>query len=912
MRNLSDVLNKMNAEIDEDLSKFTRENRAEVSKNVLEPLRNFVEAISLYLLMKDKGEPLNYNYDRIQEALRFIRNNPETFFLYKFHYMLQGSISHYYEDEEISERLMLKYYEYLIELKKYLRKYHGVNILKNIYKFQVYQDPKFLEYYEAITNVVDRIPIESGSLFYGNRYYVQKVNQILIKNDIYYEITLSAVNDFATKYDRMIVYSKVKIFENYAVNIKYVRKKATIFGKAMPINILTSWMVSVRPCEFENFMKLFGISEEIRTDSKEYSNLMSFITRHRISLVDLVKLDKEVYDYNKTKILEDVKKVKIFNCLDKCRDLIVSKAPGANILSCLLLRLNNNVIKDQRDYRQNSKLSNLYIHYGAISFDEMPYNTSLLGHPIRITDLFQCIDIEGHEHEFLARRLVSNVENESTLYTPIETLENFENIDDLIEKYNRTVYSGHPGRKIYKLHDNLYIQQYENDILTVINKFKDFSSSGVNNYCEDFKSWYEQEGKTKIDSEEKLNKLKTLFEKTKLALVYGPAGTGKTYFVNHIADFYKEKSILFLSQTNTAVNNLKNRIDDNNNFKFETIYQFINKEIRINYDILVIDECSIVSNEDMSGILTKIECDQIITVGDVYQIEAISFGNWFNLARYFVPNYCITDLSDTHRTNDEELLKLWKNVRTLQCDIQEAIDRNGFSSDLNDSIFEPESKDEIILCLNYDGLYGINNVNRFLQENNPNKPIYWDVWTFKIDDPILFNKTERFDGLVYNNMKGTIVGIEKDDLWIDFQVKINVDLTSELEFYHRNFEILSVKDGESIIKFRVTKIKTTDYDDEDADNIIPFQIAYATSIHKSQGLEYDSVKIVITHDVEEKISHNVFYTAITRTKRLLKIYWTPETEKATISRFKSSFNVRDAKLLANKYNLKFYTGNDIH
>ena len=46
-----------------------------------------------------------------------------------------------------------------------------------------------------------------------------------------------------------------------------------------------------------------------------------------------------------------------------------------------------------------------------------------------------------------------------------------------------------------------------------------------------------------------------------------------------------------------------------NNFKFETIYQFINNEMRINYDILVIDECSIVSNEDMSGILTKIECD---------------------------------------------------------------------------------------------------------------------------------------------------------------------------------------------------------------------------------------------------------------------------------------------------------------
>lgn len=912
MRNLSDVLNKMNKEINDELDMFTRENRAEVSKNILEPLRHFVEALSLYLLMKDRGEPLNYNYDRIQESLRFIKSKSETYFIHKFHYMLQGSISHYYEDEDISERLMLKYYEYLIELKKYFKNYHNINILRSIYKFQVYQDPKFLDYYETITSVIDNTPLEKGSLFYGNRYYVQKVNQILIKNDIYYEITLSAANDYATKYDRMIVYSRIKVFENYAVNIKYVRRTVYIFGKTMPINVLTSWMVSVRPCEFQNFMKLFGIHEEIRTDGKEYSNLMEFMTENKISLVELIKLEKDIYDINKRDILADVKKIKIFECLDKCRELFFNKLPGSNIICCLLLRLNNNVIKDQYDTRPNRKLSNLYIQYGSISFDEMPYNTSLLGHRMRIVDLLQCIDIDGHEHELLARRLVNNVERESTLYTPIDSLENFEEIDSLIEKYNNTVYNGHPGRKIYKLHNNLFIQKYEDDIITIINKFKELSSGGVNNYCKDFNQWYNEIGKTKIDSEEKLIKLKTLFERTKIALIYGPAGTGKTYLVNHIADFYSNKSMLFLSQTNTAVNNLSGRIDKNENFKFETIYQFINNDLSVNYDILVIDECSIVSNEDMRKILEKIQCEQIIVVGDVYQIEAISFGNWFNLARYFVPNYCITDLSDIHRTNDEELLRLWSNVRTLQCDIQEAIDRNGFSSDLNDSIFTPYSTDEIILCLNYDGLYGINNINRFLQANNVNKPIYWDVWTFKVDDPVLFNKTERFDGLVYNNMKGKIVKIEKDDLWIDFQIEINVDLTEKMEYRHANFEIVSVIDGKSIIKFRITKVKTTDYDDEDADNIIPFQVAYATSIHKSQGLEYDSVKIVITHDVEEKISHSVFYTAITRTKRLLKIYWTPETEKTTISRFKSNFNIRDAQLLANKFGLKFYTSNIIH
>ena len=48
--------------------------------------------------------------------------------------------------------------------------------------------------------------------------------------------------------------------------------------------------------------------------------------------------------------------------------------------------------------------------------------------------------------------------------------------------------------------------------------------------------------------------------------------------------------------------------------------------------------------------------------------------------------------------------------------------------------------------------------------------------------------------------------------------------------------------------------------------------AYALSIHKAQGLEYDSVKVVITNDVEDMITSNIFYTAVTRSKDKLKIY----------------------------------------
>ena len=68
-------------------------------------------------------------------------------------------------------------------------------------------------------------------------------------------------------------------------------------------------------------------------------------------------------------------------------------------------------------------------------------------------------------------------------------------------------------------------------------------------------------------------------------------------------------------------------------------------------------------------------------------------------------------------------------------------------------------------------------------------------------------------------------------------------------------------------------------DNDSSNTIVPFQVAYAVSIHKAQGLEYNSVKIIITNEIEELITHNIFYTAITRAKEKLKIYWTPESEQ---------------------------------
>ncbi len=799
MRDLTKVILQMNSEIDAELGRFTRENRAEVSKKVMEPLRHFVEALSLFILIKVKNEPLNYNYERINEALRYIKNNTDTIFIYKFHQQLQASVSHYYEDENISERLMLKYYEYLIRIKKFFKSAYNLDILKNIYKFQVYQDPCFTDYYEIISKVIEATPREEKSLHGGERYYVEKIIPILVFNDIYYEITLSTVNTFATKYDRMTVYSKERINANYAVNIKFARKSIRVFNKRMPINVLTSWMVSIRPCEINHFRSIFGYSEEIQTGHNEYVNLMNFLTKYDVNLVDIINFDDSIYDNFRDTILVNVKTARIIPCLNACRQLINNNRDGANIISYLLLKMNNRIIKAQKYKEKNVELSGLYLKYGCIPFDKMPYCTSLIKHNPQKKDLMHCIDVSGHEHELLARKLQENVENNAQLYTPVEDLSEFDNLDLLIATYNSLLYRTHQGRKINRYHNYVFIQQYEDDILSIVKEFRQLSTVGIENYMDDFKFWHQSKGRNSIDNPEKLASLENLFAKTSIALIYGSAGTGKTYMINHIAELYEDSRILFLAETNAAVNNLIARIKAKDNFTFETIYQFNKYSLDYNYDIVIIDECSIVSNSNMRQIIEKAQYNQLSVVGDIFQIESIEFGTWFNIVRYFVPQYCITDLSITKRTDDEELLKVWKKVRNNEDDIQEYLDRNDFTADLDETLFIPQADDEIILCLNYDGLYGINNVNRFLQANNPNKAIYWGLWTYKIGDPIIFNESDRFERVIYNNLKGKIIDIQKGDLDIVFTIDVPICLDDYINNAYKHFEILDSSKEKSII-----------------------------------------------------------------------------------------------------------------
>lgn len=70
------------------------------------------------------------------------------------------------------------------------------------------------------------------------------------------------------------------------------------------------------------------------------------------------------------------------------------------------------------------------------------------------------------------------------------------------------------------------------------------------------------------------------------------------------------------------------------------------------------------------------------------------------------------------------------------------------------------------------------------------------------------------------------------------------------------------------------------------------------------GLEYKSVKVVIPSSNAERITHAIFYTAITRAKEQLKIFWSPETMDAIVKSFsEQKVEHRTLQLIKEKLNL---------
>ncbi|QIN43227.1 AAA family ATPase [Mycoplasma capricolum subsp. capripneumoniae] len=161
----------------------------------------------------------------------------------------------------------------------------------------------------------------------------------------------------------------------------------------------------------------------------------------------------------------------------------------------------------------------------------------------------------------------------------------------IILSYNQKLWFGHrPDNEI----NYLYIHKYANNLDFIIEKLKTYTKKGYQGYSNLSDKWL---NKNNISSEEKKIIIQKIFRDTQVAFIYGSAGSGKTTLINYMSQIFNDKSKIFLSHTNSSVNNLKKRINSLNS-KFMTITKYINTK-GLECDILFVDEYGVVNDSDM-------------------------------------------------------------------------------------------------------------------------------------------------------------------------------------------------------------------------------------------------------------------------------------------------------------------------
>ena len=880
--------------------------RGLLSQNVLSQLRNLVEDIAILINNKENNLTNDTHYDNVSPSLKYISGKSKYKYIFKFHDYLQSTASHYTPNDGDAERLLLFYFRYMCMLKDTLKSEFDINVLNNLKDFPLYEDNLTKEHYELISSKIEEVSLKTNKSLIQGRFYVNKVRPIYSNGKLYYEITLTKATDYINKFERITMYSKLFIPDNYSIKLSYIEKEIEIISNKTKIKVIDNFIISIRPCELKNIGKIFGLDYRIEEDYSEYIKLMIMMTRDETTLLEELMKSDEEFNEIISEIKQNAKNNNLSNLLIQIRKYIFKDVPGINILKYLLCKLENVVIKSQIDSNPNTNLSNLYLKNKSIPFDTMPYAMSLSGYNTSWKHLVQSIDMKDREHELLARYIRFNCENNNILYTSISEVEDYGDVNILVEKYNNLLVEkridSSGNSKIIIEHDYLYINSYEVDSINIIKQLQNYKAPSDNELKECIDNSIYNYPIMNL-TEDKVEIINKILRNESVVIIHGPAGTGKTKMLEVLAEIYSDYKKIFIANTNTAKDNLERRISDidKTNSTFQTVHNYVRNNYD-SYDILIVDECSTISNKDMYSIISKNSFKLIILSGDMYQIESIKYGNWFSLSYNYFKKDFVYDLSCNNRTDDTDLLELWQLVRDNDEKAISKVNSQEYSKPIGEKIFERKSTDEISLCLNYDGLYGINNINKIMQEKNPGEEFKIGVDTYKINDPIVFNDCPRFKHILYNNMKGTIKNIEIDDVndYVWFTVEINEIVRNYFEIY-KDIELIEyTEDNRTVVRFFVKKFKDTNEDDEDYQNIIPFNLAYAVSIHKAQGLEYESVKIIITSNIEDNITKNIFYTAITRTKKNLTIFWSPESQKKIFENFKIKTNSRDISILKTK------------
>ena len=383
----------------------------------------------------------------------------------------------------------------------------------------------------------------------------------------------------------------------------------------------------------------------------------------------------------------------------------------------------------------------------------------------------------------------------------------------------------------------------------------------------------EQERKVGLKLDEAQREAVNAVLKYKVLIVTGGPGTGKTTLVRFILGLMRPKipSIALAAPTGRAAK----RITETTGSSSSTIHRLLeatnvgfqrNRENPLDQELIIIDETSMIDTLLMDSFLEAVpSASRLIIVGDVDQLPSVGAGT---VLQDFIKSGSIPVVRLNHIFRQAYGSFITVNAHKVRRGELPSVNKSSKQSDLKDQLqdyyFIEESDQEKIvekiLLLNTEripqrfkldpmkeiqvltpmhrGITGASQLNRNLQEKiNPDaKGIEHREQWFRVGDKIMQQQND-YEKQVFNGDLGRVVDCDQDS-------------------------------KELYVRFEQSHIH---YKSNELDQLT---LAYAITVHKSQGSEYSAVIMPITTHHYMMLQRNLLYTAITRGKQLVVLIGT--------------------------------------
>ena len=259
-----------------DRIKNENKTRDNISRRIVNGLYDLCYAVlvlnAISLGYRDVNEKLAWELSQFNVETKYLSN-----FLKGLKY-----IGSRIPDSGQSERLMLKYYNYLWEIRRFLKDKFDIIVLTNLEEFPLCMDTLDAEYYEMVASSIAAIDLQP-TLLKQTRYYIQKKTPFFVNGERYFEITLQLAGMYATKFNRITVYTKQNISTNYSIQIAYVNATINLWEVENEIKIVTDWKVSIAPSCLNKLAKI------LKHDMKLSKNYGEYIYEKRVLIMHYLK-----------------------------------------------------------------------------------------------------------------------------------------------------------------------------------------------------------------------------------------------------------------------------------------------------------------------------------------------------------------------------------------------------------------------------------------------------------------------------------------------------------------------------------------------------------------------------------------------------------------------------------------------